>query len=99
MTCRKSHSATSNPFAVFLPRDVVIQGALTDWESSPGYVRRFCPACGSHVIAINHEEVELSLGSLDRAGELAPQYESWVVRREPWLTPLEIPQHKGNAPV
>jgi hypothetical protein len=43
-------------------------------------------------------EVELSLGSFDSPGLLTPQYESWTIRREPWLTPLAIPQYLQDRP-
>src|SRR5712672_4877383 len=68
MTCRKAHGAAFNPFVVFAKEDVAIQGALHGWESSPGYLRQFCPSCGSRVSAINGTEIELSLGSFDSPG-------------------------------
>jgi len=96
MTCRKSHGAAFNPFAVFASQDLLIEGTLKDWESSSGYLRRFCPDCGSHVVGSNNGEVEVSLGSLDRVGALTPQYESWIGRREPWLTALAVPQYRHD---
>ena len=33
------------------------------------------------------------IGSFDAVGWFRPQYESWTVRREPWLAPLKTPQH------
>lgn len=69
---------------------------MRSWFSSPGYDRRFCEVCGSRVIAITGDEVELSLGSLDAPGQLVPEYESWTVRREPWLPPLPVPQHERD---
>jgi hypothetical protein len=92
MTCRKTHGGVFNPFVVFATEAVAFQGVLSGWESSPGYIRQFCPTCGSRVSAINGHEIELSLGSLDATGLLIPQYESWTIRREPWLAPLDVPQ-------
>jgi len=74
---------------------------LAKWESSPGYQRHFCARCGSRVLAENfgqdgEAEFEISLGSFDDAGVFEPQYESWIARREPWLTPLDVPQFVGN---
>ncbi|WP_404417815.1 GFA family protein [Brevundimonas vesicularis] len=93
MTCRKAHAAAFNPFIVFQAAVVEVIGKPRSWLSSPGYDRQFCGDCGSRVIAINGDEVEISLGSLDEPGMLEPQYESWVVRREPWLCALDRPQH------
>jgi len=98
MTCRKAHAAAFNPFVVF-PRDkVTVTGALTRWQSTAGYERAFCPACGSRVLGgeMDTDEVELSLGSLDEPGRIAPLYESWVVHREPWLRPLDVPQNQRD---
>ena len=96
MTCRKAHGAAFNPFVVFAPQQVEVDGELCAWVSSAGYERRFCPACGSRVIGVNGPEVELSLGSFDAPGIFEPQYESWVSRREPWLAPLHVPQHEQD---
>jgi len=96
MTCRKGHAGAFNPFLVFAAEQVAVTGRLRSWPSSPEYDRRFCPVCGSRVIAINGDEVELSLGSFDETGIFAPEYESWVVHREPWLTPIDGPQNAGN---
>lgn len=93
MTCRKAHAAAFNPFVVFKAEAVEVTGEPLSWFSSQGYDRQFCGACGSRVSARNGDEVEVSLGSLDEPGVLEPQYESWIVRREPWLRPLDKPQH------
>jgi hypothetical protein len=92
MTCRKAHAAAFNPFAVFDRDQVEIAGELRSWRSSPGYDRRFCAVCGSRLAGENGGEVELSIGSFDEPGRLAPEYEAWIVRREPWLPPLALPQ-------
>ncbi len=101
LTCRKAHAAAFNPFLVFAPAQVTVSGALLGWESSPGYMRYFCPRCGSRAYAENDgadgaKEYELSLGSFDQAGAFAPEYESWTSRREPWLPDLELPRFAEN---
>lgn len=96
MTCRKAHGAAFNPFVVFARQRVEVEGELRGWASSAGYERRFCPACGSRVMGVNGEEVELSLGSFGEPGRFEPQYESWVIRREPWLAAMVVPQHERD---
>lgn len=101
LTCRKAHASAFNPFAVFKAEAVTITGAPRSWLSSPDYDRQFCAHCGSRVIALNGDEVEISLGSLDQTGALAPQYESWVIHREPWLCALDTaqyPQERMDGP-
>jgi hypothetical protein len=44
------------------------------------------------------EFVELHLGSFDEIGTLAPQYEIWTLRREPWPPPLDVPQYERDRP-
>ena len=96
LTCRKAHASAFNPFLVFAPDQVEVRGELTDWFSSPTYVRRFCPQCGSPVCGGDADEVEISLGSFDEPGLFEPQYELWVIRREPWLTALGVAQFTGD---
>ncbi|PLR28721.1 GFA family protein [Caulobacter zeae] len=101
LTCRKAHASAFNPFFVFAPSQVTIEGDVVGWSSSPGYVRYFCPRCGSRVFAENAgadetREYEVSLGRFDEAGVFVPQYESWARHREPWLEPLWVPQSEAS---
>jgi hypothetical protein len=96
MTCRKAHAAAFNPFVVFPAGQVDVTGELAVWESSPGYQRHFCPRCGSRVINNNGDEIEISAASFDEVGAFTPGYESWIVRREPWLPPLKVHQYDRN---
>ncbi len=96
MTCRKAHASAFNPCVIFAADQVEIKGDVASWPSSPGYDLQFCPKCGSRMAGGNGEEIEVSLGSFDEPGLFEPQYELWVVRREPWLAPLDVPQFTGN---
>ena len=98
MDCRKAHGATFNPFVVYAREQVTIEGTPTPWRSSAEYVRWFCGTCGSRVFGEQPGEYELSLGGFDEVGVLAPQYENWCLRREPWLPDLGIPQHDRDRP-
>ena len=98
LTCRKAHASAFNPFLVFAPDQVDVRGELTEWRSSPKYVRRFCAICGSPVCGGDGDEIEISLGSFDEPGQFEPEYELWVIRREPWLAALEVPQFTGDHP-
>ena len=55
--------------------------------------RHFCPACGSPVFGRTGDEIEINLGSLDEPDQFAPTYESWTIRREPWLPPFPLKHH------
>ncbi len=82
-------------FSVFKRSRVELSGATGTWLSKPWYHRYSCIACGSRVAGVdtNSDEIELPVGSFDDVGVFAPQYENWVIRREPWLKPLQLPQH------
>ena len=99
LTCRKETGAPFNAFAVWRTGDVAVSGETRSWAAQT--VRRhFCPECGSAVYAtdVDPGEIEIHLGALDDApSDLAPTYELWVVRREPWQKPLPgAAQFRGN---
>lgn len=98
LTCRKAHGAAFNPFVVYRREQVELRGTISWWQDSASYRRGFCPACGSRVVAEVHgsDEVELSLGSFDAPGLAIPEYESWTIRREPWLDALPVTQFERN---
>lgn len=100
MTCRKAHASAFNPFVVFGLDQVQMTGDVKAWLSSPGHERRFCPQCGSRVgmRMTDSDEIELSLGSFDSVGTVEPNYESWVVHREPWMCSLAVPQNEQERP-
>lgn len=83
LDCRKHHGALFYASAVFPEGAVEIRGETQDHKG-----RHFCPRCGSSVFARSDDEVELHLGSLDPGHGLQPGYESWTIRREPWLPPF-----------
>jgi len=64
---------------------VTIEGETRDYAG-----RHFCPHCGSSIFARYADEVEVHLGILDAPDQLIPTYESWIVRREPWLPPFPL---------
>lgn len=80
LDCRKHHGALFYAAAIF-PRDAVtVSGETRDYKG-----RHFCPDCGSSVFARSGAEVEVHLGTLDEPGRFTPDYETWMLRREPWL--------------
>lgn len=86
-TCRK-HSGSAFSYSGIWPRaSVTASGELGCWESRAGG-DRFCRTCGSSLFCWSEgsDEIEVKLGTLDSPpGTLAPAYELWTIRREPWL--------------
>jgi hypothetical protein len=85
--CLECRKATGAPFM-----------AYADWPAERfGYRgriatvagRSFCPDCGTRVFHLHPEAAEVLLGALDEGpGDIAPQVEGWIIRREPWLAPV-----------
>lgn len=91
--CRKESGSTFTIYGHW-PRDAFeLRGELATHEG-----RSFCPRCGSRLVSIEEDAVEVRLGSLDDAPfELRPEAEIWVKRREPWLHEVEgASQHDEN---
>jgi hypothetical protein len=100
MDCRKGHASPFMAFTVYKRGEVDLRGETGIWLSKPWYERHFCRQCGSRVAGrdTNSDEIELPVGTFDQAGLFAPQYENWVIRREPWLQPLDVPQNPKDRP-
>jgi hypothetical protein len=82
--CRKSSGSAFVFFAVWPRQAFSHSGEITTFAG-----RSFCPVCGGRLFCLREDEAELRLGSLDTPPtDLAPSYEVWIKRREPWLHPL-----------
>ncbi|MBE9638298.1 GFA family protein [Salipiger mangrovisoli] len=92
LDCRKHHGALFYAAAMFPDHAVTVTGETRGYNG-----RHFCPLCGSSVFAVDGDEIELHLGTLDAPGQLVPSYENWTVRREPWLPEFPLAHHyTGN---
>ena len=91
LDCRKHHGALFYASAVFPQESVMITGKTHDYAG-----RHFCPRCGSSVFARTADEVEVHLGALDASDQLIPTYESWVIRRAPWLPPFPLKRYERD---
>ncbi|WP_102959338.1 GFA family protein [Mangrovicella endophytica] len=80
LDCRKHTGTLFHASAIFPEEAVTIEGETRDYAG-----RHFCPRCGSCVLMMSGDEIEVSLGTLDAPDQLMPTYELWTVRREAWL--------------
>ncbi|WP_137933951.1 GFA family protein [Mesorhizobium comanense] len=82
--CRKAGGSVYSAFAMWPREAFESSGEVASYGT-----RSFCPTCGSRVAWLDGKEAEVMLGSLDVAPtDLVPDYELWIVRREPWLHAL-----------
>ncbi|WP_426957842.1 GFA family protein [Muricoccus radiodurans] len=99
LTCQREVGGPFIAFAVWPIERARVEGQTRDWGEN-AYRRSFCPGCGSRIGAFEGDELEVRLGVLDDGGRgLVPEYELWVGRRQPWVTPVpDAAQHEGNRP-
>ena len=83
--CRKESGSAFTVYGQW-PLDAFdLSGELATYDG-----RSFCPRCGSRLVCMDDEGVEVRIGSLDDAPfGLRPEAEIWIKRREPWLTPVD----------
>lgn len=87
--CRRSAGAPVVGWALFAEKDVQVTGSATDYESSPGTVRAFCPTCGTGLFYRNPqifpERVDIQLATLDDPGAVTPQAHIQVADAPGWM--------------
>ena len=75
-----------------------LNGQPTLYESSPGARRGFCPRCGTQITftaAYIPGLIDITIGSLDNPGQVAPTFHYWESKRLPWL---QVADHLPRYP-
>ncbi|MGZ6017797.1 MAG: GFA family protein [Phenylobacterium sp.] len=86
-SCRKESGSAFSYFGIWPKAAATLSGELACFRTRAGG-ERFCPTCGSSLFnwTEDSDEIEIKLGALDDPPSgLAPAYELWTFRREPWL--------------
>jgi len=91
--CRKESGSAFTVYAQWPRSAFDLKGELATYDG-----RSFCGRCGSRLLCLDDDVVEIRLGSLDDAPfELEPEAEIWIKRREPWLHQIAgASQHDEN---
>jgi hypothetical protein len=97
-SCRGSCGAPSVAWATFRTERVeLLRGAPTSRRSSRHVTRTFCGRCGTALTYANDkrpEQIDVTLASLDDAGELRPLAHIWFSHKLPWVEVADgLPQH------
>lgn len=87
--CRKSSGATPVGWVAFRRTEVTwVTEPPKDRASSERAVRSFCPDCGAQIMFRYHahpDYVDLTIGSLDDPGLVAPQAHIWMKSKVAWV--------------
>tara|TARA_R110000868_G_scaffold79102_1_gene225114 strand:+ start:69525 stop:69935 length:411 start_codon:yes stop_codon:yes gene_type:complete len=79
--CRKDSGSGVSTFVTFPANAVTWDRNPTDYESSPGKYRGFCPKCGSSLTwrsVENADTIDLRLGSFDDPTPFKAQKHLWI---------------------
>jgi ADP-ribosyl-[dinitrogen reductase] hydrolase len=103
-TCRKAHAAAYATTAGVLREHFEwVRGAerVASYESSPGKQRRFCPRCGTHLVAEREGQPYLivRVATLDDDPGAWPEMHIWTSHDVPWVSDRDgIPRYEGWPP-
>lgn len=104
LTCQKAHaSAFAATVNVLREHFRWLSGheRVSAYESSPGKLRRFCSACGSHLVAerVHEPHVIVRIATLDDDPGAAPERRIWRSHDRAWLTHADrLESHREWAP-
>ena len=97
--CRRANAAPAVAWAMYQePQVEFLNGEPNLYESSPGARRGFCPRCGTQITftaAYIPGLIDITIGSLDNPGEVAPAFHYWESKRLPWL---QVADHLPRYP-
>lgn len=101
-SCRRAAGAPLVPWGTFAREALrITHGTLSEFRSSPGVWRGFCPRCGTSLTyrrEARQDEIDVTLASLDDPTAIQPLMHVWVADRVPWMTIADgLPQHPGGT--
>lgn len=99
-SCRRTTGANAVPWTTVALAGFRWTGSLppAQFTSSPGVTRSFCPHCGTPLAYFNDSSpttLDLTLGSLDDAEQVAPADHTWMDDALRWDRPADgLPAHR-----
>jgi hypothetical protein len=99
--CQRSSGAPVVTWATFPVKQFKwTKGAPTIRRSSDIAVRGFCSACGTALLwqgDAHPDEIDITAGTLDKPGTIAPNEHLWTESAVPWLQIEDsLPRHKRS---
>ncbi len=101
--CRGSAGAPAVLWTLFEREKVRIEGAPTDYESSPGTIRQFCGTCGTGLFYLNEQifpgKIDIQGATFDDPDAFAPQAHIQVADAPAWRERMgglpDFPRYPG----
>ena len=93
--CADCQRATSAPFTAYLglkPEGLTWSGAFTDYQSSPGTFRGFCPTCGTRLYFRSEswpDEIHLHAATMSGPDDYRPDAQVVMRSKAGWLDQLQ----------
>jgi hypothetical protein len=97
-SCRRAAGAHTVGWLTVRQSELVHEaGVPQEYQSSPGVWRGFCARCGTPLTYRNAQrpgEIDVTIGSLDAPGPVAPVDHIWMQDAPAWDRPNDgLPQH------
>jgi hypothetical protein len=81
--------------------DFRLSGELREYRSSDHAVRRFCAACGTHLVFDDSrypDEVDVAATTLDHPEAFAPRFHIWTRSQRSWVKLADgLPRHPESS--
>jgi len=87
-TCQRVHGAPMVAFFSARKADVRLTGELGEIRTSDHGIRRFCRACGTHIVFDDSrypDEIDIATTTLDDPAPVAPRFHIWTRSQLPWV--------------
>ena len=87
-TCQQVHGAPMVAFFSVRRAGFSITGVLGEVRTSDHAVRRFCRACGTHMVFDDSrypDEIDIATATLDDPAAVPPQRHIWTRSQVPWI--------------
>ena len=87
-TCQQAHGAPMVAWFSVGEAAFRLTGELGEIRTSDHAVRRFCRACGTHLLFVDSRypgEIDVATATLDDPAAVAPRFHIWTRSQLPWV--------------
>ena len=100
-TCQQAHGAPMVAWFSVRLVDFHMTGELDEYRSSDHAVRRFCTACGTHLLFDDSrypDEIDVAATTLDDPEAFVPRFHIWTRSQRSWVKLADnLPRHPESS--